>query len=140
MSAPVSESTHRKRVARGLLLMIFLGLRVADCLLFWYLSRPGNASALMSGAVVGSILWTTTLLGAIWRRQSWARYVLITFNCGFIALFSYPVLVAWGTRELAPTFEYQLIITAVVLYSTATALLVCSRRIRHLAAMSMIGR
>lgn len=140
MSLPDSESARRKRVAKGFLALIFVALRIADALLLFYVALPGNESALFTGAVAGSILYTTTLIVGIWRRQSWARYVLITLNWAFTAVISYPVFVAWGRRELSMTLPNQLLVAAVVLYAASTALLICSRRIRHLATMSMIGR
>lgn len=140
MSEPDTESAHRKRVARCYLIIVLLAMRGADCLLFWFLSLPGYASAVHSGAIVGSFLWTTALFIGIWKRQSWARYIMIAFNWAFIALFSYPLFVAWGRRELSLALPFLLLGGGVLLYVGATALLVCSKRIRHLAAMSTIGR
>lgn len=140
MSVPDSESAHRKRVARCYLIVALLAMRSADFLLFWYLLLPGFASAAHTGAIVGSLLWTTALFIGVWLRQSWARYVLIAFNCAFITLFSYPLFVSWGQRQITLTLPHRLLLGGVLLYGGATALLVCSKRIRHLAAMSMIGR
>lgn len=39
----------------------------------WPLGRTG----LTTPAIFGSVLWTTALLIALWRRQIWARYLLI---------------------------------------------------------------
>lgn len=135
-----TESAHRKRVARVYLIVALLAMRGADVLLFLYLSLPGYSSALHIGAIVGSLLWTTALFVGVWMRHSWARYVLIAFNCVFIALFNYPLFVAWGMREFRFTPPVQFLLAGVLLYAGATTLLVCSKRIRHLAAMSMIGR
>jgi hypothetical protein len=139
MAEPDTESAHRKRVARFYLIIAMLAMRGADFLLLWYLSLPGYSSALFIGAIVGSILWTTALFIGIWLRQSWARYILIGFNCVFIALFVYPIFVAWGMREVRFTMPLQLLTAGVLLYAGATTLLVCSKRIRHLATRSMIG-
>jgi len=140
MSVQDSESAHRKRVARCYLIVALLAMRGGDFLLFWYLSLPGYASAAHSGAIVGSLLWTTALFVGVWMRQSWARYVLITVNCVFIALFSYPLFVSWGQQQITLTLPHRLLLGGVLLYAGATTLLVCSKRVRHLAAMSMIGR
>ncbi len=117
-----------------------LMMRAGDWLLFSFLSLPGSDSAPHRGAIVGSILCTTALFIGIWQRQAWARYVLLAFNCGLIVLFSYPLFVAWGRREITLALPYFLLAGGVLLYGLATALLICSKRIRHLAAMSMIGR
>lgn len=139
MSAPGSDSTHRKRVARGFCVLIFLGMRLGDALLWWYLSLPGNAAPLMNGAIVGSALCTTALLVGIWRRVSWCRYALVTLTWCFMALCSFPALRGLGGRQVMTHQEYALILGAVLLYAGGTVLLVRSRRIRHLATVPMIG-
>lgn len=135
-----SESAHRKRVGRFYVIVAFFAMCAGDVLLYFYLSLPGNDSPGHSGAIVGSILWTTALFIGIWKRQPWARYVLLAFNCAFIALFSYPLFVSWGRREISLSLPYLLLLGGVLLYIGATALLICSKRVRHLAAKSMIGR
>ncbi len=140
MPAPDSESAHRKRVGRFYVIVALLAMRGGDGLLYWYLTLPGNDSPVHSGALVGSLLWTTALFIGIWKRQSWARYILLAFNCAFIALFMYPLFVSWGRREITFALPYLLLTGGVLLYMGATALLICSKRVRHLAAKSMIGR
>jgi hypothetical protein len=54
----------------------------------WPLGRTGPTTP----AIFGSVLWTTALLIALWRREIWARYLLI-------ALFS---LAAIGALIMAP--------------------------------------
>src|SRR5215203_5597409 len=120
MSVQDTESARRKRVARCFLILALLAMRGGDFLLFWYLILPGYASAPHSGAIVGSFLWTTALFVGVWLRHSWARYVLITFNCAFIALFTYPLFVSWGQRQITLSLPSRLLIGGVLLYVAAT--------------------
>ena len=68
---------HRGKAssARIGLVVIFVLLRLIDGLFF--LSLPTNPNGLALAAMIGAFLWTTALLVAVWRRQEWARIILI---------------------------------------------------------------
>lgn len=61
--------------ARLGLVVIFLLLRLIDGLFFLALPTGPHGPAL--AAIIGASLWTTALLVAIWRRQEWARIILL---------------------------------------------------------------
>lgn len=52
---------------------------------FFLNAIPLGRTGLATPAIFGSVLWTTALLVALWRRQIWARYLLIAlFSAGAI--------------------------------------------------------
>lgn len=69
-----------------------IGLAVIFCLLlvvegFFYLALPVDKPGLSIPLLLGGALWTTALLIALWRRQQWARILLIGLF-GLFALFA----------------------------------------------------
>lgn len=61
--------------ARVMLVVIFLLFRGLDV---WYWIGPSSVpKERMSAILVGSGLWLSALLLAIWLRQKWARYIFI---------------------------------------------------------------
>lgn len=44
---------------------------------FFLNALPLGTPGLTTPAIFASVLWTTSLLIALWRRQVWARYLLI---------------------------------------------------------------
>lgn len=59
------------------LAVIFLMLRALDVFLYTHLFNIGKPALL--AALINNAVWTTVLLGAVWIRKNWARYVLIAF-------------------------------------------------------------
>jgi hypothetical protein len=55
--------------------VLFLLLRVVDFL--FLISDPMGISGMTIAGVTASLLWSTTLLVAVWRRREWARVVLV---------------------------------------------------------------
>ena len=68
---------HRGKAshARIGLIVIFVLLRLIDALFF--LALPTGPTGLALPALIGAFLWTTALLVGIWRRQEWARIILL---------------------------------------------------------------
>ncbi|MEA3211066.1 MAG: hypothetical protein QOE70_4123 [Chthoniobacter sp.] len=133
MSEHHHSHLYRERQARLLVCLVFVLLRAADALVIYYSFFPSNPLPFLRGLTVGSVLWTTVLLGGVWRRQVWARYFLIGVNWCFIALLSYPLLLAWGRSEPAASSPYLLIAGGLLLYTAGNTILIRSRRIRHFA-------
>ena len=79
---PPRQRTHRRGSvprARGGVFVIFALLRMVDG--FFYIALP---AALSIPILIASTLWTTALLVALWRRQYWARIILVAL-CGIAA-------------------------------------------------------
>ena len=68
---------HRGKASRARigLLVIFTLLRLVDMLFFMALPTGPHGPAV--AAMIAAFLWTTALLVAIWRRQEWARIILL---------------------------------------------------------------
>jgi len=52
-------------------------LRALDVFIYTHLLNIGRPALL--AALINNAVWTTVLLGAVWVRKNWARYVLIAF-------------------------------------------------------------
>ena len=124
---------HRRRTARLFLAVILVGLYVAEALLWYFTNNRSNPWPFLVGHVVGSALATTLLIIGIWRRNSWARYVLIVFLWYLIAIFGIVVLVVAGEEYKTDRKPLMAAIVAVGIYVAANTLLICSRRIQYLA-------
>ena len=57
------------------LIVIFVLLRLVD--VFFFLALPTGPTGLAMPAMIGAFLWTTALLVGVWRRQEWARIILL---------------------------------------------------------------
>ena len=100
-----SRRSRLKRAARIWLALIFVLLRVADAGLAFFAWHPVNPWPLLCGLVIGSVLWTTILIGFVWNRRSWARYALATVMLLIIGSFSLALLTlttSWVKENLQP--------------------------------------
>jgi uncharacterized membrane-anchored protein YitT (DUF2179 family) len=132
MSEHLHTRGHRTRHARAFLAIVFFGQRIADAAVIWFAFQPANSTLLLRGVAVGSCLSTTVLLICAWRRLGWARYLLVTFNWGFIALFGFEMLQTWDQKP-QPNPSLALV-AGVALYGLANLVLLRSRRVRHHAS------
>jgi hypothetical protein len=115
-----------------LALMLF-GFFVAELLLWYFTNHRLNPWPFLRGHVVGSALATTLLIVAIWRRNLWARYVLIVFLWYLIAVFGIVALVVGGDQYKMERKPLVAAVSALAIYLGANILLICSRRIQYLA-------
>jgi hypothetical protein len=83
-----SVSAHLKRHGRSWMIAIFILLRLADVGLIYFAWHPENPMPLLRGVVLGSVLWSTVLIGCVWQRKAWARYFLIAVLVGVVVLFA----------------------------------------------------
>ncbi len=114
------------------LVIVFVLQRLGDAAVIWYTFLPSN-SAWLRGVALGSLVWTTALLVGVWRRFRWARYLLTSFNWGYITVFTFCVLQGWNEFQPTPTDPYTVLTAGIVLYFGANVILVRSRRVRHFA-------
>ena len=76
---------HRGSVRRGrvwVVIMFFILLAVEAMAFLDVARRLGSfkaANSALDGSTLSSFIFTTGLLGGIWCRQNWARYILLAF-------------------------------------------------------------
>jgi len=109
------------------------GLFIAEVLLWYFTNHRLNPWPFLRGHVVGSALATTLLIVGIWRRNLWARYVLIVFLWYLIAVFGIVVLVVVGDEYKMERQPMAAALIALAIYVAANVVLICSRRIQYLA-------
>src|SRR5206468_1807144 len=83
------ERGHRTGHARLFLVVVFVLQRLADAAVIWFTFLPVCPWSLLRGVSIGSFVWTTALLVGVWRRLRWARYLLTSFNWGYITVFTF---------------------------------------------------
>jgi peptidoglycan/LPS O-acetylase OafA/YrhL len=138
MPAPTSSSsrhrhTHRKRTARWFLVGIALLLIAAELSLFSFALGKHNTWKLLPGFLFGQTLATALLLGGIWRRMAWARYVLAVLLLFTIALTTLCTLSIGSKPEGKDPQSLALLTSGAALMTAAVTWLIRSRRIRYLA-------
>ena len=106
---PPRQRTHRRGSvprARGGVFVIFALLRMVDG--FFYIALP---AALSIPILTASTLWTTALLVALWRRQYWARIILVAL-CG-IATAGAAIMVpnSWQDTQLLTAYVVGALVT-----------------------------
>ena len=101
---PPRPRKHRNRgdIVRarwGVVVIFFL---VCTSVAFFLNAVPLGRTGLTTPAIFGSVLWTTALLIALWRRQPWARILLVgLFGLAAIgALIMVPNTLADSERDL----------------------------------------
>jgi hypothetical protein len=136
MSAQTSHHTRhhlRKRSARVFLCCISVIVVVADAILMRFAFGQDSPSRLLAGVLLMQTLSTILLVVAVWRRQAWARYVLIALLFIVAAIFG---LAALSQSQKLPEEErrqLQPVAAAIVLLLVANVWLIRSRRIQYLA-------
>jgi hypothetical protein len=137
-AAPALDSTHhrhahRKRTARIYLTIIFGLLCAANSILFWFTFSAHNPWRMLLAVMFGHTLASTLLMGAIWNRQEWARYVLIALLFAVAAIFTLVLLYIGSKPELSAPRVLTLMGTGIGLIIISNTWLIRSRRIRYLA-------
>jgi predicted membrane channel-forming protein YqfA (hemolysin III family) len=130
---------HRKRMARIYLIGILALICTADVLLFWFTFSQHNPWRIMVGLMFGQVIGSILLLGGIWQRNPWARYVLAVLNFGVIAIFAMQALYLNGRPEVGDQRMLSLIWIAVGLLTIANTWLIRSKRIQYLATQPGSG-
>ena len=128
---PLSH-TQKKRRARIWLAVVFLALTAANALFLQFAFHPFNPYPQLRGLVIGAMLWSLVLIVIIWRRQAWARYVLLTLMIGTVAGFALALLMISNNRLPITPDAVQPAAIAIGLYLAALVPLVGSRSIHHL--------
>jgi hypothetical protein len=134
MTEHIHERGHRTGHARLFLAVVFVLQRVADAGVIWFTFQPVCTSSLLRGIAIGSFVWTTALLVGVWRRLSWARYLLTTINWLYVAAFSYALLKRWTPASGESAAQFLPPAAGVILYVAANVILIKSRRVRHFAS------
>lgn len=132
MSHTPPSHSHRRRIARIYLACIFVLLAIADALLLRFAIRSQDGWRNLIGILFGYALAATLLLGGIWQRTGWSRYVLIGVN--WLMLVSFTLIAAFRGSE--PSFGWHHTLTTFVppltLFVAVNVWLIKSKRIRHL--------
>jgi hypothetical protein len=124
---------QRRRSARLMLVLLFVTFSVAEALLWYFTNHRLNPWPFLRGHVVGGALITTVLLVGVWRRNLWARYVLIMFLWYLIAVFGIVAIVITNGADPIERRPAGAAITGTMLYLCGNVLLIRSRRLQHLA-------
>jgi FtsH-binding integral membrane protein len=130
---------HRKHMARMYLIGILALICAADVLLFWFTFSQHNPWRIMVGLMFGQVVGSILLLGGIWKRNPWARYVLVVLNFGVISIFAMQALFLTGRPEVGDQRMLSLIWIAIGLLTIANTWLIRSKRIQYLATQPGSG-
>ena len=82
----------RRRWAKIWIIVMFFLLTVAHLFLYRFSTDSLNTYPVSQGMTFGVALWSTVLLGAMWMRLGWARYVLGALICVAIVAFTWLIL------------------------------------------------
>ena len=81
---------RRKLWARIWIILSFLLLLGGQYFFYRFSTDSVNSYAVSRGMTFGCALWTVVLVGAMWMRYGWARYILGALSClaivGFVAV------------------------------------------------------
>jgi hypothetical protein len=125
---------RRKMLARLWLALIFIALRAADALLVWFAWEPVNPWPVLRGLVVGGILGSTVLIGCVWMRLPWARYVLVAVLLFVGVLFTLPGLVLVNNPMPDDLLAKKATFGGALVYFLCVVPLVKSRKIHYLSS------
>jgi peptidoglycan/LPS O-acetylase OafA/YrhL len=130
----------RKRLARFLLIFTFLIVLAADALLFWFCFHILNPYPGLTGILVGSLVGSTALYVAIWRRQAWARYVLLALLWITFFIMCAPVLSFTEDAQNYRQTPVIVLVSGCALYLVAIGILTISYRIQQLLSFKESSR
>ena len=98
-----------------------------------------NNYEISKGLFVGCVLWTTVLMGAMWLRFTWARYVMITMIClGMVGFGVLAMLVRSASVNPLPELM-KLVVFGIGLYAVALVPLSASSTLRHFLGPKTAG-
>jgi hypothetical protein len=132
MSHTPHSHSHRRRIARIYLVGIFLLLAGAQTLLFRFVFRSKDVWQDLLGLVMGDALASTLLLVGVWRRISWARYVLIGLNWLMLVVFALLAAIVGSDPRFGLQHTVVIFALPLLFLIAANTWLIRSRRIRHL--------
>jgi len=135
----MTQTKHRKLRARIWLCLVFLVLTAAHYFYFRFSINPLNTFAVTRGMTFGCVLWTTVLLGAMFLRYAWARYVLISLLC--LAILSFGLIALILTHQSVDPLPGPVreVVCGLGLYVLALIPLGASRSVRYLLAPRTAG-
>ncbi|MEQ1859317.1 MAG: hypothetical protein ABMA13_05230 [Chthoniobacteraceae bacterium] len=122
---------NRKARARFQLASVIL-LLCANFALLFFLSMSEPDGRPVVGVLFGGAISSALLLGAIWNRQDWARYVLVILLVLLAGYFGFRMLMALNDPERAGTPAVRLVGLGIAGFLGAGAWLIFSRRLRYL--------
>jgi len=135
----MSHTRKRKLVARIWLCFTFIILTGAHYFFYRFSADPLNTFALTRGLTFGCVLWTTVLLGVVWMRHAWGRYVLITLICLAIVVFGLVALMLNNQSVDPIPGPVRMVIGGLVLYTAALVPLGASSALRRYLAPRTAG-
>ncbi len=127
---PPKPRQHRNgKASRGRvgLVVVFGLLRIVD--VFFLLALPTGPSSLPFLAIILAAMWTTAVLIAIWRRQQWARIIMI--GLFILVAIAAMVLIPTSTADTPLLTAY---VIAAVVSAGSSAWLLRSRDVRRLTS------
>ena len=127
-----ARNSRRKRIARLWLALIFLFLAAADVGLGYFAWDNVNPWPKLRGLVIAGALLGPVLIIALWNRNGWARYVLITLMTLVGGGFTLGLLVLLNNPVPGDGKPKQIVSAAIGIYFVCIFPLVKSRKIRHL--------
>ena len=134
------HASHQKTGLARTLLLIAFAILCAGNFAFWEFSRyRGNPFPAMPGLVVGCVLVTTVLIGAIMLRKPMARTALVVFLWIMMFVFSMPGLLMMSERATAQMRPLEMLGAGLVAYLLANVMLIVSGPIHRLGARRGCG-
>jgi hypothetical protein len=92
----MQHTRKRKLWAKIWIIVMFFLLTGAHWFLYRFSTDTFNIYRVSEGMTFGCALWSTVLLGAMWMRLGWARYVLGALICVSIFAFMVLMLMLWS--------------------------------------------
>jgi len=130
---------RRKRIARLYLCGVFLLILAADALLLRFAFSDSNPFPLLKGVLFGQVLAATVLVGGVWRRRAWSRYVLMGLLGLTVAIMGLVLLIIGTRPDLTGPYTYQLLCGGIALIVAADVWLILSKRLQYLVAVAGSG-
>jgi len=128
----MQHSRKRKLWAKIWIAVTFLLLMAAEYFFLRFCRDSMNTYLAISwGMTFGCTLWTTVLLGAMWMRYGWARYVLVTLICLAIIGFGAIILVMRSESVAPLTTATRAVVIGMFFYAMALIPLGASHALRH---------
>ena len=90
-----------------------------------------NTYKISLGMTFGSALWTAVLVGAMWMRNDWARYVLIVLTCLAIVGFGGVMLMLKKDSIIELPTATRAVVSGLLLYTLALVPLGASHSLRN---------
>lgn len=121
------------------MLCLYAILRVGDVGFLKFSFWPGNPIPFSRGVVLGGVLVSTVLVAMLWRRQAWARYLLIGVNWLMITVFCSAAVMLVDTGFVGMGEPLKAMGSGLLLYLVVNTTLIISGRIQRLATAPGVG-